>query len=115
MKNFVKDGKVITFTATSDVLSGEPVLIGNSTIGISTGTFKTGQEGEALLEGVVNIPKVTGKNWKNGDKLGINMTTDKKLTNTAGANVLLIGRAFNDTENTDEFAWVKLEGVFGNL
>lgn len=66
MKNQVQKGDVCTFTATSDVASGQGVLVGKL-FGVATGAVKSGAEGELALTSVFELPKAEAQAWSLGE------------------------------------------------
>jgi predicted RecA/RadA family phage recombinase len=59
MKNYVQPGERIAFTAGADVASGGVVVIG-TLVGVSVGAVANGAQGQAVIEGVFSLPKLTG-------------------------------------------------------
>lgn len=59
MKNLVQMGKVISFTASEDLNSGDLIIIG-SIAAVVANDVLTGQDGEAQIMEVFKVPKVTG-------------------------------------------------------
>lgn len=57
-RNHVQPGKVIPFTAGANVASGDLVLIG-SLVGIALGAVANGATGEAQIEEVFEVPKLS--------------------------------------------------------
>lgn len=87
MKNRVQLGNTLTFIAAADVLSGQGLLLGGTVFGVSAYTVKSGEEGEAQIEGVFSLPKAAVTNtafaaayWDN---------TNKVVTTTATSNTLI--------------------------
>ena len=50
MKNFVKPGNIIEFTAAADVESGEGVLLGAGLFGYSANKTANGEKGSLVVE-----------------------------------------------------------------
>lgn len=90
MDNFKQKGKVLTFTAAADLLSGAVVLIGDK-IGIVSADVLTGAEGEAALCGVFELTKVGSQAWSLGDKIYWDISsaafTKTKATDTVFAGI----------------------------
>lgn len=87
MKNFVKQGNVLTFTAGAALASGVGVLLTASLFGVTAGAYANGEVGEAAIEGVFDLPKAAITNtafaaayWDN---------TNKVTTNVSSGNVLI--------------------------
>jgi predicted RecA/RadA family phage recombinase len=59
MKNFVQKGGTLTFVAVAALASGAGVLLGDQGLfGVNSYDVAIGEEGEAAIEGVFNLPKV---------------------------------------------------------
>ena len=54
-KNFIHEGRVIPFTATADIVSGQVLAVG-PLIGISMTDVANGAQGQMALEGVFEVP-----------------------------------------------------------
>jgi predicted RecA/RadA family phage recombinase len=59
MKNFVKNGDYLTYTAGANITSGMLVKVG-SLFGASVTAVASGSTGELALTGVFEFPKTTG-------------------------------------------------------
>lgn len=57
-KNYIKPGDHLTFTAAADTASGAGVLLG-TVLGVSLTTVANGAVGEAGVEGVWELPKLS--------------------------------------------------------
>jgi len=68
MKNLIQDGKRITWTngTGSDVSAGDPVVI-NGQIGVASVDIANGAAGAVAMEGVYELPKVSGNAIPQGD------------------------------------------------
>ena len=80
MKNFIQPGETLTLTAPSTVTSGQLVVVG-SIVGVANFDAASGDDVEVDIEGVFELPKVSGDSIVVGDKLYWNGTA---LTKTAG-------------------------------
>lgn len=59
MKNFIQKGGTLTFVAAAALASGAGVLLGDQGLfGVNSYDVAIGEEGEAAVEGVFNLPKV---------------------------------------------------------
>lgn len=59
MKNSVQKGGTLTFIAAATIASGAGVLLGDQGLfGVNSYDVVSGEEGEAAIEGVFNLPKV---------------------------------------------------------
>lgn len=86
MKNFVKKGEVLDYTAGANILSGELVVSGDLA-GVAVADIANGEVGSVNLKGVYKFPKVAGAVTQ-GQKLYL-VVADKNLTTTASTNVLV--------------------------
>jgi predicted RecA/RadA family phage recombinase len=88
MRNFVKEGDVVTMTAPRAVVAGDGMLVG-LLFGVATGAAASGAVVEAVVEGVVTLPKVTGTAINEGvrvfwDNSAFNVTTTATSNNCIG-------------------------------
>lgn len=72
MKNFVQPGKTVDFVPSALVLSGQPVLLGPTLVGIANLTTQAGVPNEADVEGVFDLPKNAGLAISAFDKVYFN-------------------------------------------
>lgn len=107
-QNFIQEGKRIKYTngTGSTITSGSIVIIG-ALIGIALLDIADGDSGEVALDGVWELPKVTGTAMTQGDELFYNSGTNK-VTKTATDKA--IGCAFADQASGDTTVKVKLYG-----
>jgi predicted RecA/RadA family phage recombinase len=69
MQNFVKPGKVMTFTAPDGgVVSGTAYLIGSLLV-VACASADAGAEFEGMAEGVFTLPKPGSQEWTEGQKI----------------------------------------------
>lgn len=90
MRTFVKEGDVVGMTAPRAVVPGDGMLVG-LLFGVATGAAASGQVVEAVLEGVVDLPKATGAAINEGVRVFWDNTAFN-VTATATGN-LCIGNA----------------------
>lgn len=69
MKNFVKDGDVLSLTPAAAVASGVGYLFGAALFGVATNDVAANAEGEFITEGVVDIAKTSALAISVGDRL----------------------------------------------
>jgi predicted RecA/RadA family phage recombinase len=108
MKNRVQNGNTLTFIAVADVLSGQGLLLGGTVFGVSAYDVKTGDEGEAQIEGVFSLPKAAvvttafaAAYWDNAAKVTTNVAAGNTLIGfytlagaaSAATNVRLVPKA----------------------
>jgi len=70
MKNLIQDGKRITWTngTGTAVVAGQAVAVGNQ-VGVACVDIANGASGAVAMEGVFELPKVTGTAWTLGARL----------------------------------------------
>ena len=88
MDNFIQEGEVLewTNTTTSDVASGDVVVIGDR-IGVAVADIDVDDAGSLCVEGVFELDALTAATWDQGDVLYWHQT-NLELTNIASANVV---------------------------
>lgn len=92
MKNFVKPGKNMTFTAPSGgVVSGVPVLIGALLV-FPVASAAAGQKFAGEAEGVFEVTKVGSQAWTEGQVIFWN-NTDKVFTSASATGRFAVGVA----------------------
>lgn len=105
MKNYIQDGKTISFTPTAAVASGEAVLLGMLLV-VAITAIAANTPGEGVTEGVFELPK------KSTDvvALGVDLYWDdtaNELTTTATDNTK-VGKAWMASGNGKATVWVKI-------
>src|SRR5690625_1756539 len=90
MKNYISHGDTLTFTAGTDVASGDGVLVG-SLIGIATGDVKNTETGTLKLTGVFDLPKTASQAWTIGDP--VYWDASSEICTNAASTHRLIGTA----------------------
>jgi predicted RecA/RadA family phage recombinase len=102
MKNFVQEGKTISFTAAGDLLSGAVVIFG-AILGIVCGDVLTGAVGEAAISGVFKVTKAGSQAWTAGQRIyydisdGVFTTTQSTDTPFAGIATEAVGSGSDET------------------
>ncbi len=107
MKNFIKTGNYITFTAAAAVSSGDAVFQG-AIFGIAATDAETGEDFEAAVTGVFELPKASGALTK-GQKVYWN-TSNSNVTGTASGNTL-IGAVISAATDEATSCPVRLNGI----
>lgn len=69
MKNYIKPGDTMTYTAPAGgVVSGTPYIIGSQLV-IATNTVAVGLPFEGLVLGVISAPKAASQAWTEGQAI----------------------------------------------
>ena len=79
MKNFIQRGDTLSFTAAAAASSGDLINLGSGLHGVAAYDVAVGDEGEAVIEGVFELPKVAADVAAAFDLAyfdGSNITTD---------------------------------------
>lgn len=87
MKNFIQSGHTLTFIATAVLASGAGVLLGDQGLfGVNLYKVAIGDEGEAKVDGVVDLPKAAvaidrfdRAYWDDTNKVVTNVATDNTI------------------------------------
>lgn len=108
MRNYVQDGKIITCTAGTAVLSGMIYLIGAIAV-IATISVEAGVEFEGETQGVFELPKVSANTPTLGAKAYL-LADGSAITTTATGNTL-VGVFTEAAANGDTLCKVRLSGV----
>lgn len=109
MNRFVQPGNVIPFTvATTPVVSGETRKIGDLLL-IAQAGAAVAAIAEGLVEGVVDVPKVSAQAWTEGQQ--INWDDTAKLYTTVTTGNFRAGTAVAAAANPSATGRVRLAGV----
>lgn len=108
MKNFIQNGNTITLIAPYDVSSGGGLLV-NALFGVASTDAKAGEEVEASIVGVYELPKADGQQVEQGGKLYWD-DANKRLTTTANGNTK-IGAATKATGPAEATVSIRLNGA----
>ncbi len=106
MKNFIHPGNTLTFTASASVTSGQGVMQG-SLFGVAATAADTGEDFEAQVVGVFELPKTGGAIAKGAKAYW--SAGDGAVTGTASGNTL-IGAAVTPAEAGADVVRVRLNG-----
>lgn len=108
MRNFIKCGKTMTFTApTGGVVSENPYLIG-TLLAIATDTIAATLPFEGMVEGVFTLAKTTSQAWVEGQAAFWDVANAKVSTDpTVGLPVGVVGA---DADSADTTGVVRLNG-----
>lgn len=114
-KNYSQHGNVLNYTAGASIDSGDAVLMGD-TLGVALSDATSGDEIAVQIEGVFELPKVTGA-INIGDKLDWDDSEDalgKGITPASG-DIIGCGIAAAGAASGDETVMVKLTPGTGAL
>lgn len=106
MKNFVKEGEVLTLAPGADVASGVGYLFGTGLFGVATNAVANGVEGEFLIEGVVTIGKTSALAIAVGDRVFWDATN--KVVNKTSTLQQCVGIAVEAAANPSATVKIKL-------
>ncbi|APZ52174.1 DUF2190 family protein [Salipiger abyssi] len=107
MKNYIQAGNVITFTAAATTAAGQGVLQG-ALFGVAATDAASGEEFEAAVTGVFELPKAAGALTK-GQKVYWS-SANANVTATATGNTL-IGAVIEAAADAASLAKVRLNGT----
>lgn len=116
MKNYVQDGNVIDWVATADTVSGAVVVVG-SLVGVALTDIKSGETGSLLIEGVVELKKLSSAVIAQGKAVifDISPTPQVIVASAATGDILSFGVAVKAAGNGDLTVWVKLSPGVGTV
>ena len=110
MKNYIANGNVVTMTAPYAVNSGDGLLVG-SLFGVAQTTAAIGASVEAVVDGVVDLTKVSAQAWATVGLLIYWDGAAKNATTTSTSNKL-IGVNIATAANPSATGRVRLNGSF---
>ncbi len=105
-KNYLQDGKTLTFIANGDYKSGDMVRVGDRIVIAVTDTPK-GCAGTGLAEGVFTLPKKTGETIQAGKRVYV---YDNHVVEDNQAAAVPLGTAWENAEGGAAVVAVKLSG-----
>jgi predicted RecA/RadA family phage recombinase len=106
MKNFVKEGDVLTLAPGSAVASGIGYLFGAGLFGVATNDVANGVEGEFITEGIVTIGKTSALAIAVGDRVFWDSTN--KVVNKTTTAQQCVGVAVTAATNPSPTVQIKL-------
>lgn len=110
MKNYVKDGKNMTYTAPAGgVVSGVPVLIGALLV-VPVASAAEGEQFAGEVNGVFQHTKVSAQAWTEGQKIFWD-NTNKRFTNASASGLFPCGVAGAAAANPSATGQVRLDGI----
>jgi len=116
--NLVQDGAVIQYTAGSNISSGAVVKIGNI-LGVALTDIANGATGSVAIEGVFDVPKVSGAVIAQGESLTWDVSAgafdDNAATPATGDVTGAAAVAFEAAGNGVTTIAVKFTGVPGTV
>lgn len=104
-KNFVAKGDVVQYTAGADIISGQPVLMGDI-LGVALKDIANGDSGSVSIDGVWELAKLSTDAFSIGQILFWD-AGNSRLTSTAGSNKP-VGLAFEAALNPSSTCKIKL-------
>lgn len=110
MKNFISEGRTLTFTAGADYAAGAYLKVGDLP-GIVANAVANGEEGELVTQGVFELPKLSTDTPAVGAKAYWDATPGELTTADGGGANDLIGTFAEAAGNGDTVAKVRLNGV----
>ncbi len=116
--NYIQDGNVIQYTAGADITAGSVVKMGG-TLGVALTDIANGATGSVAIQGVFELPKVSGAVIAQGESLVWDVSAGKFDDNLATP-------ATGDVSGASAIAWeaagngvttlaVRLTGVAGTV
>ena len=109
MRNFVQEGKTLTLTPSADVAAGEGFLFGAALFGVAKQAVTSGQPGEFLVEGVVDIAKTSALAISVGDR--VFWVPGSKVVNVTATSQVNVGIAVAAAANPSATVRIKLGAV----
>lgn len=106
MKNFVQEGETLTLTPGAAVASGVGYLFGVALFGVAKTDVASGEAGEFLTEGVVEIGKTSALAISVGDRLFWDSTN--KVVNKTSTAQQCVGIAVEAAGNPSATVKMKL-------
>ena len=91
MQNFIQPGQKVTFTAGAAYSSGAFIQIG-ALVGVVENDVANGDNGVAVISGIVELKKKSSQTWAQGDRLYWD-DSDDELTNVATSDSYFAGIA----------------------
>ncbi len=79
MTSKIRDGDIIQYLAGSNIVSGQPVVIGNR-IGIAINDIASGASGAVEMTGCYSVTKVSAQAWAAGDEIFWDASASKFTT-----------------------------------
>lgn len=106
MRNFIKEGEVLTLTHTSAVAAGAGFMFGAGLFGVALSAVAANTPGEFITEGVVEIAKTSALAISVGDRLFWNAAGS--VVNTTSAAQVCVGVAVSAAVNPSPTVQIKL-------
>lgn len=109
MRNFVQEGRTLTLTPSANVAAGEGFLFGAALFGVAKQAVTSGQPGEFLVEGVVDIAKTSALAISVGDR--VFWVPGSKVVNVTATSQVNVGVAVAAAANPSATVRIKLGAV----
>lgn len=112
MRNFVQEGQTLTLTPAANVAAGEGYLFGAGLFGVAVSAVTSGQSGEFITEGVVDIAKTSALQIDVGDR--VFWVPGSKVVNKTPTSQVNVGVAVAGAANPSATVKIKLGAVTAN-
>lgn len=106
MRTFVQEGDVLTLTPSANVNAGVGFLFGAGLFGVATSNVTSGQPGEFITEGVVEIAKTSALAIDVGDR--VFWVPGSSVVNKTATSQVCVGVAVEAAANPSATVKVKL-------
>jgi len=106
MRNYIKEGEVLTLTPAANVTMGKGYMFGAGLFGVALATVANGSPGEFLTEGVVEIDKTSALAISVGDRLFWDAANS--VVNKTSAGQVCVGIAVEGAVNPSATVKMKL-------
>ena len=106
MRNFVQEGDTLTLTPGANVAAGVGFLFGTSLFGVASNDVLSGQPGEFITEGVVEIAKTSALAISTGTR--VYWVPGSSVVNATASGQQCVGIAVADAANPSPTVNVKL-------
>jgi predicted RecA/RadA family phage recombinase len=106
VNNYVQEGKTLTLTPGANVAAGAGYLFGTGLFGVATSAVTSGQPGQFITEGVVEIAKTSALAISVGDLLY--WVPGSSVVNKTTASQRAVGIAVSDAANPSATVMMKL-------
>jgi len=106
MNNYVQEGDTLTLTPGANVAAGAGYMFGTAIFGVATAAVTSGQPGEFITEGVVELAKTSALAIATGDL--VYWVPGSSVVNKTTTSQRAVGVAVADAANPSATVLVKL-------